>query len=64
VALWNSDNSRPNGIEIEVMDMIYGLRHRDWLKLDSGPESPIAEEEDPDRIADRGDESKKVRAAG
>jgi beta-lactamase class C len=71
VALWNSDTSRPNGIEIEVMDMVYGLPHRDWLKLDSGSRgSPSADEpeEDPDTIAARQDhgtsQSKKVRAAG
>jgi beta-lactamase class C len=33
VALWNSATSRPNGIEYEVMDMIYGLPFRDWLRL-------------------------------
>jgi beta-lactamase class C len=71
VALWNSDTSRPNGIEIEVMDMIYGLPNRDWLKLDSGSSrSPAANEpeEDPDTVADRSDRgdgpSKRVRAAG
>ena len=36
VALWNSATGRPNGIEYEVMDMIYGLPHRDWLRLDGG----------------------------
>lgn len=34
VALWNSNTSQPAGIEIEVMDMIYGLPFRDWLELD------------------------------
>ncbi len=33
VALWNMGTSRPNGIEYEVMDMIYGLPFRDWLRL-------------------------------
>lgn len=33
VALWNMGTSRPNGIEYEVMDMIYGLPFKDWLKL-------------------------------
>ena len=33
VVLWNSSSSRPNGIEYEVMDMIYHLPFRDWLGL-------------------------------
>jgi beta-lactamase class C len=41
--------SRPNGIEYEVMDMIYGLPFKDWLKLSSGeggllPAAPLPEE--------------------
>lgn len=35
-ALWNTGTSRPNGIEYEVMDMIYGLPFRDWLRLEEG----------------------------
>jgi beta-lactamase class C len=34
VVLWNSASPRPNGIEYEVMDMIYRLPFRDWLELD------------------------------
>ena len=34
VALWNSSTSRPNGIEYEVMDMIYRLPFRDWLTIE------------------------------
>jgi beta-lactamase class C len=34
VALWNSSTSRPNGIEYEVMDMIYRLPFRDWLGIE------------------------------
>jgi beta-lactamase class C len=34
VALWNSSTSRPNAIEYEVMDMVYGLPFRDWLAID------------------------------
>ena len=37
VALWNSSTSKPVGLEFEVMDMLYGLEHRDWLKLDGAP---------------------------
>ncbi len=33
VALWNSNSSQPGGVEFEVMDMIYRLPFRDWLKL-------------------------------
>ncbi len=36
VALWNSGTGRPNGIEYEVMDMLYQLPARDWLELDEG----------------------------
>lgn len=35
VALWNSAASAPNGIEYEVMDMVYGLPARDWLAVDA-----------------------------
>ena len=34
VALWNSSSRRPVGIELEVMDMVYGLPPRDWMKID------------------------------
>lgn len=34
VALWNSNSRRPTAIQLEVMDMAYGLPARDWLKLD------------------------------
>lgn len=68
VALWNSNTSQPNGIEIEVMDMIYGLPLHDWLKLDDSSARPAAapEEEDPDAIASRGERKgvTVVRAAG
>jgi beta-lactamase class C len=35
VVLWNSASPMPNGIEYEVMDMIYRLDRRDWLELDA-----------------------------
>ncbi|QPQ55972.1 beta-lactamase family protein [Allosphingosinicella flava] len=35
VALWNSATSQPAGIEFEVLDMLYGLEPKDWLKLES-----------------------------
>jgi beta-lactamase class C len=55
VALWNSNTSQPNGIEIEVMDMIYGLPFHDWLKLDSPSARPASEPdaEDSDTVAAR-----------
>jgi beta-lactamase class C len=34
VALWNSSTSKPNGLEYEVMDMVYRLDRRDWLGID------------------------------
>jgi beta-lactamase class C len=34
VALWNSGTAVPNGLEYEVMDMIYRLPQRDWLGID------------------------------
>lgn len=33
VALWNSSTNKPGGLEFEVMDMIYQLPFRDWMKL-------------------------------
>ena len=32
-ALWNSGITRPTGIQFEVMDMVYGLEKRDWMRL-------------------------------
>ncbi|MGZ8997555.1 MAG: serine hydrolase domain-containing protein, partial [Allosphingosinicella sp.] len=34
VALWNSSASKPNGLEYEVMDMVYHLPFRDWMRID------------------------------
>jgi beta-lactamase class C len=47
--LWNSASPRPNGIEYEVMYMVYHLPFRDWLNLDT-PEDGAAPEavEEPD----------------
>ena len=42
VALWNASIGLPNGIEYEVMDMIYALPFRDWLRLDTPEgEAPV-----------------------
>jgi len=40
VALWNSSAREPNGIEFEVMDMLYGLPFHDWMELDVAPGQP------------------------
>ncbi|MDQ3246150.1 MAG: beta-lactamase family protein [Pseudomonadota bacterium] len=52
VALWNSNTSQPTALEIEVMDMVFGLPFRDWLQLDTAPAAPApanpAEAEDED----------------
>lgn len=34
VVLWNSSSRRPVGIELEVMDMVYGLPPQDWMRID------------------------------
>ena len=41
VVLWNSTSPRPNGIEYEVMDMVYHLPFRDWLELDKPAPAPV-----------------------
>ncbi len=40
VVLWNGSSSRPNGIEYEVMDMIYRLPFHDWLSSDRPGAAP------------------------
>jgi beta-lactamase class C len=42
VALWNSSTGQPNGLEFEVMDMLYRLPARDWLALDAAAAAPPA----------------------
>jgi beta-lactamase class C len=63
VALWNSAASRPNGIEYEVMDMIYGLPFRDWMQLDSGdaPAAPAPAEEPEEGTAAPAEASRRAR---
>jgi beta-lactamase class C len=34
--LWNSQSGRPSGVQLEVLEMLYGQPRGDWLKLD-GP---------------------------
>jgi beta-lactamase class C len=33
--LWNSHSSKPVGLQLEMLDMLYGLPRQDWLKLDT-----------------------------
>lgn len=40
VALWNSNSGQPGGLEFEVVDQVYHLPFRDWLKLDGSATSP------------------------
>jgi beta-lactamase class C len=55
VALWNnSATSQPNGLEIEVMDMLYRLPPRDWLGLDTDPKAPPADPEPDNAQVDTG----------
>ena len=37
--LWNSQSGRPIGIQLELLDRLYGFEHRDWLGLD--PKTPL-----------------------
>jgi beta-lactamase class C len=48
VVLWNSASSRPNGIEYEVMDMVYHLPFHDWLNLEGGEERGGGAAEEPE----------------
>jgi beta-lactamase class C len=34
--LWNSQSGRPTGVQLEVLEMLYGQPRTDWLKLDAG----------------------------
>jgi beta-lactamase class C len=34
VVLWNTSSAQPVGIEIEVMDMVYGVPFEDWMELE------------------------------
>jgi beta-lactamase class C len=44
--LWNSQSGRPSGVQLEVLEMLYGQPRNDWLKLDgpgggAGPEQIV-----------------------
>lgn len=34
--LWNSQSNAPVGIQLEILDMLYGLDRKDWMKLETG----------------------------
>lgn len=52
VALWNSSTGRPNAIEYEVMDQLYGLPFRDWLELERAGGAPAPPpEEEPEEVS-------------
>ena len=42
--LWNSQSSRPVGIQLEMLDRLYGLPRQDWLGLDKRQPVQITEE--------------------
>ena len=31
--LWNSSTGRPNGLQLEIFDQVYGTAKRDWMRL-------------------------------
>ena len=37
-ALWNSGSNQPVGLQLEVMDAVYGLPTQDWMYLKDGPD--------------------------
>ncbi len=37
-AMWNSGTNQPVGLQMEVMDMAFGLPSQDWLYLEDGPD--------------------------
>lgn len=56
VAFWNSSTSQPNGLEVEVMDMVYGLPVKDWLALDgrAGERTLEPQTEEEEVVSDSG----------
>ena len=31
--MWNSSHSEPLGLQLEIMDQVYGLPRRDWMRI-------------------------------
>ena len=44
--LWNSQSGRPVGLQLELLDRLYGFPYRDWVGLDKKPEVEGAQPED------------------
>ncbi len=43
VLLWNSHSEKPVGLQLEVMDMVYGLPHHQWVEMDEAkPATAVA----------------------
>ncbi len=42
--LWNSQSGRPSGVQLEVLEMLYGQPRNDWLKLDAATAPATAPE--------------------
>jgi beta-lactamase class C len=40
--LWNSQSTRPAGVQLEVLEMLYDQPRNDWLKIDSPGGGPIS----------------------
>ncbi|WP_046346909.1 serine hydrolase domain-containing protein [Sphingomonas changbaiensis] len=43
--LWNSQSTRPSGVQLEVLEMLYDQPRNDWLKIDSPGGGPIQAED-------------------
>jgi beta-lactamase class C len=50
VMLWNSNASKPAGLQLEFLDLLYGLPANDWLQL-TAPPTPLDPERDARVIA-------------
>jgi beta-lactamase class C len=44
--LWNSQSGRPVGLQLEMLDRLYGFQYRDWLGLDKAPVVETVQPED------------------
>jgi beta-lactamase class C len=44
--LWNSQSGRPVGLQLEMLDRLYGFPYRDWLGLDKAPAVEAVQPED------------------
>ncbi|MBS0504889.1 MAG: hypothetical protein JSS55_14040, partial [Proteobacteria bacterium] len=44
--LWNSQSGRPSGVQLEVLEMLYGQPRTDWLKIDGPGGGGVASPDD------------------